>query len=162
MNFTIRNVLPSDLDRVVEMEYLCFPLEEAGSPSNFKDRIRTYPESFFLVELNGNSIGYIHGASTNTSTFNDDLYSDLSYHKSTNPYQLVLGLGVLKEYRNHHLGQKLMHEMISFSKLHKKKSISLTCKVDLISYYENFGFENIGLSESNLGQEKWYDMVLKL
>ena len=36
----------------------------------------------------------------------------------------------------------------------------LTCKEELIPYYEQFGFENRGLSASVHGGAAWYDMVL--
>ncbi len=162
MDFSIRNVTIKDLDRVSEMEYICFSLAESGSKLDFFNRITSYPESFFVAEIEGKLVGYIHGASSASNIFNDDLYSDVSYHRKDNEFQLVLGFGVVPEYRKYHIGKKLMATMIDFSKNNNKKSISLTCKKELINYYQAFGFENIGLSNSNLGAATWYDMLLKI
>ena len=162
MTLSIRNVSNNDLQTISEIELLCFPLSESGSIYQFEQRIKTYPESFFIAEINNQIAGYIHGASTNTLDFNDDLYKDVSYHAERGIYQLVLGLAVLPQYRNNSVGENLILHMTSFAKAKKKEKIILTCKDRLISYYEKFGYINQGPSKSNLGDTLWNDMILSL
>lgn len=51
---------------------------------------------------------------------------------------------------------------IQYAKTSQRKSVILTCKKHLITYYESFGFVNQGISASEHGQAVWYDMTLKL
>ena len=50
MDYTIRNVKIEDLDQVTEVEALCFPAEEAAVEASFRQRIETFPDSFFVAE----------------------------------------------------------------------------------------------------------------
>ncbi len=42
-----------------------------------------------------------------------------------------------------------------------RKGVILTCKQHLIPYYERFGFENLGVSQSVHGGAVWYDLLLR-
>ena len=67
----------------------------------------------------------------------------------------------LPEYRKKGYAEKLINELISDAKTQGKKGVVLTCKDVLVSYYEKFGFENEGVSESTHGGVVWYAMRLK-
>ena len=41
----------------------------------------------------------------------------------------------------------------------ERKGITLTCKQELVSFYEKFGFVNHGMSESKHGGVSWYNLV---
>ncbi|MEH7523080.1 CpaF family protein [Bacillus sp. JJ1503] len=41
----------------------------------------------------------------------------------------------------------------------EREGITLTCKQELVSFYEKFGFVDHGMSESNHGGVRWYNMV---
>ena len=41
------------------------------------------------------------------------------------------------------------------------KGCILTCKEKLISFYEKFGYVNLGISNSKHGGAVWYDMILE-
>lgn len=43
-----------------------------------------------------------------------------------------------------------------------RKGCVLTCKEAMIPYYEKFGFQNWGVSDSALAGQIWYDMGLTL
>ncbi len=63
MDYNIRRVRKEDLDRVTEVEALCFPPEEAAGREAFEQRISHFPESFFVAELSdGRIIGFINAA----------------------------------------------------------------------------------------------------
>ena len=52
--------------------------------------------------------------------------------------------------------------MIAFSGNASMERVILTCKQEKLAYYEKFGFENHGVSNSSHGGAVWYDMVLEL
>ena len=54
----------------------------------------------------------------------------------------------------------LMMSFIEKAREDGRKGLILTCKEELIPYYEQFGFENRGVSASVHGGSAWYDMVL--
>ena len=55
---------------------------------------------------------------------------------------------------------RLMNQFILHAKEEGKSGIVLTCKKEKISFYEQFGFKNEGLSTSIHGGVPWYQMRL--
>lgn len=161
MNILIRNVIIEDLPAVTGVERECFPAAEAASESAIKQRILTFPESFFVAEKEGLIIGFINGCATNKKAIFDELYQDTSLHDPQGDYQTVFGLDVIKSYRNQGIAAKLMQHMIIAAKEAGRQGITLTCKEHLIHYYEKFGYANNGVSESVHGGAVWYDMLLE-
>lgn len=43
--------------------------------------------------------------------------------------------------------------------VNEREGITLTCKQELVSFYEKFGFVNHGVSDSQHGGIRWYNMV---
>jgi predicted N-acetyltransferase YhbS len=161
MNIKIRNASIEDLEDIAEVEASCFPEAEAAAKETFKQRIKTFPESFFLAELGGEVIGFINGCITNNTAIYDELFSDVSKHDPKGNYQAIFGLDVIFKYRNRGIAGMLMNHMIETSKLAGRKGIVLTCKQQLLPYYSKFGFENKGVSNSQHGGAEWYDMILE-
>ncbi|WFR59650.1 GNAT family N-acetyltransferase [Anaerocolumna sp. AGMB13025] len=161
MNIKIRNASIEDLEGIAEIEASCFPEAEAAAWETLKKRIKTFSESFFLAELEGEIIGFINGCVTNSTAIYDELFSDVSKHNPKGNYQAVFGLDVLLKYRNRGIAGMLMNHMIEASKSAGRKGVILTCKQNLIPYYSKFGFENKGVSNSQHGGAIWYDMILE-
>lgn len=160
MDLVIRNVKISDLEKVTKVEACCFPEAEAATKSSLEQRIETFPESFFVAEIDNQIIGFINGCITNDTVINDKLYEDTTFHNSNGDYQTIFGLDVLPKYRMHGIATILMNHMIQTSKRNGRKGIVLTCKDKLIPFYTKFGYENKGLSQSVHGGAVWYDMIL--
>lgn len=160
MNITIRNASLKDLDKITEVEALCFPSEEAATRNSLKDRIKTFSECFFVAEVDNKIIGFINGCITNESTIYDELYSNSKLHIPNGDYQAIFGLDVIPNYRRQGIGEQLMNHIIETSKLSGRKGVILTCKPNLIRYYEKFGFINKGISKSVHGGTLWHDMIL--
>ena len=162
MDYTIRNVKIEDLDQVTEVEALCFPTAEAAVEASFRQRIETFPDSFFVAEdENGRIIGFINGCVTNETTIRDEMYEDSSLHDPEGLYQSVFGLDVIPEFRRQGVAADLMNRLMQEAKARGKKGMILTCKDRLIHYYEKFGYRNLGLSASVHGGAVWYDMLLE-
>lgn len=160
MKITIRKVKITDLEMVTKVEACCFPKAEAATRNSLEQRIETFPESFFVAEIDNQIIGFINGCITNDTVINDKLYEDTTLHNSNGDYQAIFGLDVLPKYRMHGIATILMNHMIQTSKRNGRKGIILTCKDKLIPFYAKFGYENKGLSQSVHGGAVWYDMIL--
>lgn len=160
MDIKIRRVSLEDLDAVTEVEARCFPKAEAAAMASFEQRIKTFPESFFIAEIDEKIIGLINGCIINETVIYDELYSDAALHIPDGDYQTIFGLDVIPEYRNQGIAAQLMNHMIEVSRLKRRKGVILTCKEKLIHYYEKFGYVNKGISKSVHGGSKWYDMIL--
>ena len=162
MDYTIRNVKIEDLDQVTEVEALCFPAAEAAVEASFRQRIETFPDSFFVAEdENGRIIGFINGCVTDERTIRDEMFDDSGLHHTEGLYQSVFGLDVIPEFRRQGVAADLMNRLMQEAKARGKKGMILTCKDRLIHYYEKFGYRNLGLSASVHGGAVWYDMLLE-
>ncbi|MBP2650097.1 MAG: GCN5-related N-acetyltransferase [Firmicutes bacterium] len=158
----IRKVTPTDLNRVAEIEAICFPAAEAASQEAFQQRIAAFPEYFLVAEINDTLVGFINGCVTNSSVIYDELFANTQHHVPNGVNASVFGLDVIPEYRNQGIAAQLMKHFIQEAKIAGKKSIILTCKAKLIHYYASFGYVNDGVSKSTHGGAEWFDMTLVL
>lgn len=157
----IRQVKPEDLDKVTEVEAVCFPAAEAATRESFAQRIATFPESFFVAEHNGTIIGFINGCATDERTIRDEMFEDSSLHNPEGCYQSIFGLDVIPEYQRQGIAAKLMNHLIEDARKKGRRGLILTCKDRLIHYYAKFGYQNLGVSASVHGGAVWYDMLLE-
>lgn len=162
MNIRIRQVVIEDLDEVTKIEKICFPEAEAASRESFERRIKTFPDSFFVVEDDEKIIGFINGCVTNEITIYDELYENFSLHVKDGAYQTIFGLDVIPDYQRQGIAAQLMNYMIKVAKESGRRGVILTCKEKLIHYYAKFGYVNKGISKSVHGGARWYDMILEL
>jgi len=158
----IRGVHLRDLDRVAEIEAICFPAAEAAAYSSFKERIRAFPESFLVAEADGLLIGFINGCVTNSDFIYDELFTSTKHHTPDGKNLTVFGLDVIPEYQRQGIAAQLMNHFIQLAKNTRRKTVILTCKDRLVHYYESFGYVNKGLSKSTHGGAEWFDMTLVL
>jgi ribosomal protein S18 acetylase RimI-like enzyme len=158
----IRAVQPIDLDRIAEIEALCFPKAEAASRESFADRITVFPECFSVAETSGVLIGFINGCVTNSPVIYDELYYSARLHRPDGSNLAVFGLDVIPEYRRQGVAAQLMKQFIQLAQNTGRKNVILTCKRQLVHYYEAFGFVNDGVSQSTHGGAQWFDMTLGL
>ena len=156
MEVCIRKVKPEDLDAVTRVEAVCFPEAES-----FRQRISTFPDSFFVAEKDGEIIGFINGCATDSRVIFDEMFADASHHRKDGIYQSIFGLDVIPEYQHQGLASRLMEHLIEDAREKGRKGLTLTCKDRLIGFYERFGYKNLGLSQSVHGGAVWYDMILE-
>ena len=160
IDIKIRGVQPADLERVTEIEAACFPAAEAASRQTFQGRIAAFPEYFLVAEAEDKLIGFINGCVTNSLVICDEFFRNTSYHIPSGENLTVFGLDVVPEYRNQGIAAKLMQHFIQVAKDTGRKRVILTCKEQLVHYYESFGYVNNGISNSTHGGAKWFDMTL--
>src|SRR5512145_1905954 len=76
----IRNALPEDLDECFLVETSGFPPEEAATRETIRLRIETFPEGFFVAELDGRVVGMLNSAATNKDDISDEELKQLIGH----------------------------------------------------------------------------------
>ena len=161
MTDRIRQVTIEDLDRVTQVEAVCFPAAEAAGREDFRARIERFPDSFFVAEKDCVIIGVINGAVTDERTIRDEMFEDVSLHNPDGCYQSIFGLDVVPERQHQGIAGELMRHMIEDAKRRGRKGLILTCKDRLIGFYERFGYKSLGVSASVHGGAVWYDMILE-
>ncbi|WP_028042172.1 GNAT family N-acetyltransferase [Candidatus Stoquefichus massiliensis] len=158
----IRFATINDIEKIADIEKICFPKAEAATYDEFKERFDMFGECFLVAEDHHQVIGFINGCCTNEPSLPDELYHNPALHQVNGLYQTVFGLDVLPDYRHQGVAGLLLNALITLSKERGKSGVVLTCKDYLIHYYEKFGFECLGKSASNHGGAKWNDMYLTL
>ena len=160
MELSIKTASLSDLESVTAVEAKCFPQSEAATKEIFRQRIITFPNSFLIAFDDKEPIGFINGCITNSFFIMDEMFEDVNYHNPNGSYQAIFGLDVIPEKRRCGIAAILMNAMIEKSKNDGRTGLILTCKKELIHYYEKFGYKNLGISKSVHGGAVWYDMIL--
>ena len=158
----LRHANAKDVKAISELEALCFPAAEACTKEGFAKRIDVFGEHFILLEENGKLIGMINGMVTDQPTITDDLYEEASKHDPNGRYQSVFGLEVHPDYQHQGYAKLLMEAMLEQAKKENRSGCILTCKAHLVTFYEQFGYQNQGISASTHGNACWYDMFLDL
>ncbi|QNU68596.1 GNAT family N-acetyltransferase [Ruminiclostridium herbifermentans] len=156
----IRKANINDIDAIADIEKRCFPAAEAASKSTFESRMNIFINHFYVAEIDGEIVGFVNGFVSDERTIRDEMFEDASLHNESGKYQMIFGLDVLKEHRRKGIGHKLVQTMIEAAKDEGRAGVILTCKNELISYYEGMGFINRGASKSVHGGAVWYDMEL--
>lgn len=162
LKIAIREVQPKDVERVTEIEAICFPEAEAAPRKSFEARIAAFPECFLVAEAEGQLIGFINGCATNSVVIYDELFYSTEHHIPEGENIAVFGLDVIPEYRKQGIAACLMNRFIELAKDTGRKRVILTCKERLVHYYEAFGYVNDGVSKSTHGGAQWFDMTLVL
>ena len=156
---TLRNVQTADLEQLLFIENEGFSKEEAATKEAFVERIQLIADTFIVAEKEGQIIGYINGPIINQPYITDDLFEEIKENPKSGGYQSVLGLAVSKQARNQGIAKILMEKMEELVEKNEREGITLTCKQELVSFYEKLGFVNHGISESKHGGVSWYNLV---
>lgn len=162
MEVIIRKVEINDINSIFEIENTCFPKAEAATYDSLLYRIKTFPNSFYVATIDKKIIGFINGCVTDSNVIIDKLYEPNGGHNPLGKNQTVFGLDVLPEYQHMGIACKLMNHLMEKAKKSNRKKMVLTCKKNLIGFYEQFGYKNMGVSESTHGGVVWYDMIADL
>ena len=157
----IRNATLQDLDEITVVEFACFPAAEAAKREDFEKRLSVYPEHFWILEEDKKIISFINGMVSDEQYLRDEMYENAGLHNERGAWQMIFGVNTLPAYRRQGCAEKVMRQVIDDAKRQGRKGIVLTCKDVLLHYYEKFGFENEGVSDSVHGGAVWYHMRLR-
>ncbi|MCT8140336.1 GNAT family N-acetyltransferase [Anaerobacillus sp. CMMVII] len=156
---SLRNVQNTDLEQLLLIENEGFSKEEAATKEAFVERIQLIADTFIVAEKDGKILGYINGPIINQPYITDNLFKEIKENPKSRGYQSILGLAVSKNARNQGIAKILIEKMEELVEKNQREGITLTCKQELVSFYEKCGFVNHGLSESKHGGVSWYNLV---
>lgn len=159
---TIRNAEITDLPELVVIESLCFSKEEAATKAAFAKRMQLIPDSFLVAEIDGEIAGLVNGPVIEIPYITDDLFSDIKENPVSGGHQSVLGLAVHPRHQGLGIASALMSHLEEEARLRGRETITLTCKENLISFYEKHGYVNCGVSNSQHGGVAWHNMIKEL
>lgn len=154
----IRKGTIDDLEAVAAVEARCFPPEQAATMEQFRDRLQTYPEGFWLLWDGEILVGFLDGMVSDSPELTDEMFADASLHDPRGAWQMIFGLNTIPEYRNRGCAGQLIRQCIHDAEIEGRRGVVLTCLEEKIPYYEKFGFRNEGVSESVHGGAVWYRM----
>lgn len=158
----IRQVRIEDLDSCCKIESRCFPSAEAATLESIEKRILTYPQGFFVAEINGIVVGIINSAATDKDDITDEQFKKLIGHIENGKNIVIFSVAVLPEFQRMGISKKLMLYFINQSKKLQKEKVLLICKDDLLDYYKKLGYQYTGKSNSTHGGVEWNEMALYL
>lgn len=156
----IRTANDSDIDKISQVENLCFPKAEAATKESFEKRLKYYKNHFWLLFDNETLVAFVDGMVTDEENLMDEMYENAQMHNENGAWQMIFGVNTIPDYRKQGLAGRLIEKAISDAKNQGRKGVVLTCKDKLIHYYSKFGFKNEGLSKSVHGNAVWYQMRL--
>lgn len=85
-------------------------------------------------------LAFINGHVTDHSRIQDVMFHDPRIHNENGKWQAILGVNTSLKHQNHDYASKLMYQLIEDARKQNRKGCILTCKEELIHYYEKFGF----------------------
>ena len=156
----IRRANLYDIDPITNVEAQCFPESEAATREQFNERLKHYASHFWLMFDDDKLIAFVDGPVTDERDLNDNMYAHAELHNESGKWQMIFGVNTIPEYRRKGHAEELLRRMIDDAREQNRHGLVLTCKEGMIHYYAKLGFVNEGISESNHGGAKWYQMRL--
>ncbi|WP_430611821.1 GNAT family N-acetyltransferase [Enterococcus sp. DIV0876] len=143
------------------IEFAGFSPKEAASFEAMRERIAKIPDSFLLAITTEDIIaGYAVGPIIPVRYITDDLFERTISNPTIGGYQSILSLAVAPAYRSAGVASQLLAALKQLAQQHQRQGITLTCREELISFYEKNGYQMEGVSTSAHAGETWYNMVL--
>ena len=157
----IRTATIEDLNILSAVEKECFPANEAATVDAFRERLKYYPDHFWLLFDGDRLVSFVDGFATDERDLTDDMYEDPSMHDEYGSWQMIFGVNTIPEYRNKGCAGRLIRHVISEADKQARDGVVLTCKKELVPYYSRFGFVSEGVTLKTLhGGVTWYQMRL--
>lgn len=151
----------NDLDQIAKIEKICFTPAEAATKSAFADRLKIYPNHFYVAEENGNIIACVNGFVTDEPDLTDEMYEKAQMHNENGKWQMIFGVTTLPKYRSKGIATKLLQNIIFDARKQGRKGVVLTCRDKLVTFYKKFGFVDEDITDkSTHGNISWHQMRL--
>jgi predicted GNAT family N-acyltransferase len=148
------------LKEISQLESNSYPEDEKASEENLLYRLNNASDYFYGIFENKKVIGYVCG----TLSKNEKLtHESMFQHQSDGETLCIHSVVIEQSKRRKGLGIQMMKEYLNYVTKHENvKRILLLCKENLISFYQQCGFEFIGESNIVHGKEIWFEMKFKI
>ena len=162
--YEFRDILPEELDQVIQIEQICFPPNEACSAKSMRERVANAPETFMVAvdKETGKVAGFLNGVATDEAVFRDEFFTDSTLYNPEGKNVMLLGLDVLPEYRHQGLAREIMTQYVEREQKRGRECLYLTCLDNKVEMYKKMGYTDNGISGSAWGGEEWHDMSRKI
>jgi signal peptidase I len=154
----IKNASIKNLDELYELEKNTFSEADAATRESIERRIIAHKNTYWILKSKGKIISAINGITTNEKDLVDEMYAGEEYYDKKGKWLMIFGVSTLPEYQHKGFASKLMREVLKEVYDCKLDGAVLTCKEEMISFYEQFGFVDEGESTSKHGGSKWHQM----
>lgn len=159
---TVRHATHKDLSMIAALEAACFPPAEAASAETLCARLAVYPSHFWLLmDENGMLLSFADGMTTHEPILSDEMYAEPQMHTEEGVWQMIFGLNTHPDHRRRGYASYLMRHILAECQADGRAGVVLTCKEELIPFYESLGFVCEGESDSVHGGAVWYDMRVR-
>ncbi|KAF9451558.1 acyl-CoA N-acyltransferase [Macrolepiota fuliginosa MF-IS2] len=168
-NLTFDLVKAEEVSDAIIIEQEGFPPDEAGSLDKFKFRQEQAPDLFlgaFILQNDSRKIiGYICSTLSSSETLTHESMSEHAPGAST---ICIHSICVQKSLQGKGIAMKLLKEYVSRLRTRAEagsvpyKRIVLISHENLIPFYENAGFKNLGKSGVVHGSLPWYELRVDL
>ena len=94
----IRNATMEDLFAVAEVEAECFPVSEAATEAEFRERIACYGGHFWLLFEDERLVSFVDGVVTDQEDLTDEMYERAELHQEAGEWQMIFGVATHPEH----------------------------------------------------------------
>ena len=147
----------SDFKRILALEHQCFGEDEMVSEKGLKWRMEHFPEHTIVIEEDHQVVAYLAYVLADQFCVDDCYFKDDVIDYTDAQYCIIIGLATDMQYRKRGYSRELINELLNTV----NKPMVLTCHDYLIDFYRSFGFQLVGVAESNFNQATWYNMTCK-
>jgi len=157
-----RAATESDLDRCYEIEKSAYTANQAASKAKILKRIQTYPEGFMLLQRSDQILGFISAGACYQVDLAKEEFKALIGHDPLGDKIVIMSVVIDPREQRKGLANAMLKNFISQMKATNKNEIHLICQTSLLPLYEDHGFVDQGVSDSNYGGLSWHEMALIL
>lgn len=157
----IRYARLSDLEQIMELERANFSEEERISDQVLARFVSHLSQTCLVMENEGELTGFILASPWNSTVVKDDLFFLEADQLLTGNHLAIASLSVAPNSQGQGVGKLLLAALKEVASQGHFQGIALTCKENLIKYYQLNQFEEQGPSKSQFGGKVWYDMYWK-
>lgn len=86
------------------------PKVEAASEDDFRNRLRVYPNHFWLLEDDKTLVGFVNGMVTDEAMLSDEMYKNADLHNENGQWQMIFGVNTIPEYRRQGCAEKIINK----------------------------------------------------
>lgn len=158
----ITQVILKDLPEILRVEQMGFNQAEAGTETQYRQRIDKLAETFLVARSDGQVAGFVVGPAVKEQFVEDWMYQDTPTNLVTGGNQIIFTIAVDPKFQGQHVGTQLLQAIESKAQTSQRKSIALTSLEKNLPFYLKNDFVNQGVAESTHAGETWFNLVKKL